>query len=463
MKCYYCSNYEIEIDGVWDDFYKDYNSSDQITPFRKDQTSANGVYNVSHPLLDAFVGHLESEAKSPYNSIPFMIRLVQLWREGKYGEVPKLSPTLLDDKKNRTRVINWTSKMKKLVDFYVHDNNNNEDDVFKKTSIFHSYNLQTLAYERLGDEHMSHGAKLFDSWKSLQKNITLVISDTNYSRTKEILMDVQEKNHPFTRVVVMVDDVKSTEINDADDLQIPVSLQQRPSYAPLMDKAHMDLCEVEFDSSTEWFMMMDVQHNIRDNANLLIHNHFNYFPSFYQWRKEQEEGKDESRWKFGIKKKKPAERKKAAKPVVAYTHCNDHPQSSFQKKCSALINLASRFSAFPKVVDEWDLPFHVEHRSNFCREWKRIYGSKGEFFFEKMNETQMEFIKQNYGDDFDGPYEFDIIDFSFIAGPSATEYIAFLDSDKQNGKARSIYRMIDSTLYMHHSPFVKLSTGANNP
>ena len=350
------------------------------------------------------------------------------------------------------------------MDLHLHDINGNEDDVLKVTSIFQSYNLQTLSYERLGDEHLSHGAKLFDSWKSLQKNITLVISDTNSSRTKEILVDVQEKNHPFTRVVVMVDDVQSTEINVADNLQIPVSLQQRPSYAPLIDKVHMDLCEVEIDSLTEWFMMMDGEHNIRDNADLLMQNQFKYFPSFYQWRKEQEKGKHGSKWNFGMLKKKSAERKTIAKPVVAYSPCNDHLQSSFQKKCSALIRLASRFAEFPfvEVVDEWDLPFHEKQRSNFCREWKHIYGSRGEFFFEKINETQMEFINKTYGDDFDGPYKYGTIDFSFVAGPSATEYMSFLSSDKQNDKARSIYKMIDSTLYMHQSPFVKLSSGSIN-
>jgi len=73
----------------WDAFYED------IPISLLHHTNGNGIYNVSHPLLERLTGQLEVEAPCPYNSIPYDYRMSQMWVEGTLGIVPQLAPKIM--------------------------------------------------------------------------------------------------------------------------------------------------------------------------------------------------------------------------------------------------------------------------------------------------------------------------------------------------------------------------------
>jgi hypothetical protein len=169
------------------------NSSLSVEPLSQlivNVTCGNSIYNISHPLLEAFVSQLEVEAPTPYNSESYDFRLVQLLEEGRTGKVPPLPPKImLNEEGNTITLANNTAMLKKWVARYSEP----DSSPFKETTMLRSNGPINLHTSDLGGEHIIHGARMYESWTDHKKThpIALVISNTNWTRTKEIVASVE--------------------------------------------------------------------------------------------------------------------------------------------------------------------------------------------------------------------------------------------------------------------------------
>jgi len=470
------SNFQIETESFWSDFNKDYIGTDNIEPFRKERACGNQIYNVSHPLLEAFVSHLEVEAPSPYNSIPFDDRLVQLMREGMFGEIAKIHPRImLNDEGNYITLANNTDMLRRWVNLYSPLDRKEELDPFKTTGIIRSYNYQATSADHLGNEYVFHGIKLYDSWKKQEINITLVISDDDSNRTDEILADVQDKDHPFTEVIVMGDrgedqthefhsygrsygrhydgkiDTNYTELYLKKRRKtIKLRYQKRvKDYPSVMDPKRMDLCQARIDISSEWFMLMDSSHDIRDDADLLV------IKKRQQHHRQKSKHKRRQRIYDDSDENKRPEFSYDYEPVVAFTPAVFPELCSEHNDCWALEMLAQKiWNDMVKVYFEWDVPFFVDFRNSFCDEWERMNGLELSMTTDTGTYANLHFNRLQKRLQEKGVEISDLYDFIGPRGPTAAEYFAFLA--KEN-KDRGYYISADRTLYMQKSPFVKTS------
>lgn len=340
----------------WDNFYE------QIPLSLIHHINGNAIYNTSHPLLERLVGQLEVEAPCPYNSIPYDYRMSQMVVEGALGIVPELAPKImLNEEGENITLSNNTEMFRKWWDMH------SDDRPFKETPVIHNYAATNLIPRHLGPEYIIHGAKLYAPWNPTKTRITLVISEWFHDRSTYLLEHLDEKDHPFSAVVVMV----PPDVESHDDYYNMTVVPSRAQHRSAPD--YMDLCEAEV--KTEWFMMTNSYHKVASHVDLM------FVPGTF-------------------------------KPVVPFTpatyaFCFKFPY------CKESVNLAQRFNpGHEKVVLDFDILYHTETRNAFCKDWKERFGPEGENLYKgrrKQKALEGKII---------GP-----------SGPTGTSYAAYLARD----------------------------------
>lgn len=337
----------------WDNFYE------QIPIPLLDHTNGNGIYNTSHPLLDRLVGQLEVEAPCPYNSIPYDYRMSQMWIEGTMGIVPTLAPKImLNDEGENITLSNNTAQFAKWGDLWA------AEHPFKETPVIHNYAATNLIPRHLGPEYIIHGAKLYAPWNPTKTEITLVVSEWFFDRSRHLLQNLDQKDHPFSEVVIMLP--PNVEAHDDYDNMTIVPTRSQHREAPDV----MDMCEA--DVTTEWFMLTNSYHQVANHVDLM------FTPGKYQ-------------------------------PVVPFTpatflFCFKYPY------CKETVNLAQRFNpGHEKVVLDFDMLYHTKTRDEFCAKWKEMNGDDGENLYTYQKHRVLRRAK------IIGP-----------SGPTGTSYTAYL-------------------------------------
>ncbi|KAL3766901.1 hypothetical protein ACHAW5_000919 [Stephanodiscus triporus] len=344
----------------WDVFYE------KIPISLLHHTNGNAIYNTSHPLLERLVGQLEVEAPCPYNSIPYDYRMSQMWVEGTLGIVPTLAPKImLNEEGENITLSNNTEMFKKWADIWEKTN------PYKFTKAIHNYAATNLIPRHLGPEYVIHGAKLYSPWDPTKTEVTLVISEWFFDRSIHLIKNLDEKDHPFSEVVVMVPPVIA-ERDDYDQMtEVPVRTQHRgaPDF--------MDLCEA--DVKTDWFMITNSYHSVARHVDLM------FTPGTFI-------------------------------PVIPFTpatyaFCFKYPY------CKETVNLAQRIKpGHDKVILDMDMLYNTKMRDAFCKEWKEENGEEGEDLY-KHQQRRLMFRKKIIGP----------------PGPTGTSYLAYLAREKKDG------------------------------
>ena len=348
------SNFHSQYDGdKWDNFYE------KIPISLLHHTNGNAIYNTSHPLLERLVGQLEVEAPCPYNSIPYDYRMSQMWVEGTLGIVPDLAPKIMLSEEGENITLSDNRDMfKKWAEIW------EREDPFKYTPVIHNYAATNLIPRHLGPEYIIHGAKLYSPWNPTKTDVTLVVSEWFFDRSLHLIKNLDEKDHPFSEVLVMVPPVAGAH-DDYDKLtDVPVRTQHRgaPDF--------MDICEA--DIKTEWFMITNSYHHVARHVDLM------FTPGTF-------------------------------KPVIPFTpatyaFCFKYPY------CKETVNLAQRINpGQDKVVQDMDMLYNTEARNEFCKEWKEENGEEGEDLY-KHQQRRLMFRKKIIGP----------------PGPTGTAYYAWL-------------------------------------
>jgi len=344
----------------WDNFYE------QIPISLLHHTNGNAIYNTSHPLLERLVGQLEVEAPCPYNSIPYDYRMSQMWVEGTLGIVPELAPKIMLNEEGENITLSDNINMfKKWADIWEKEN------PFKYTPVIHNYAATNLIPRHLGPEYIIHGAKLYSPWDPTRTEVTLVVSEWFFDRSIHLIKNLDEKDHPFSEVVVMIPPAAITH-DDYDMMtEVPVRAQHRA--AP----DFMDLCEA--DIKTEWFMITNSYHQVSRHVDLM------FTPGKFQ-------------------------------PVIPFTPAT-YPFCFKFPYCKETINLAQRFNpGHDKVVLDMDMLYHTESRNAFCKQWKEENGDEGEDLY-KHHQRRLMFRKKIIGP----------------PGPTGTSYFAWLVRQGKDG------------------------------
>eukprot|EP00986_Skeletonema_menzelii_P003296 scaffold985_cov145-Skeletonema_menzelii.AAC.11 len=344
----------------WDNFYE------QIPISLLHHTNGNAIYNTSHPLLERLVGQLEVEAPCPYNSIPYDYRMSQMWVEGTLGIVPELAPKIMLNEEGENITLSDNINMfKKWADIWEKEN------PFKYTPVIHNYAATNLIPRHLGPEYIIHGAKLYSPWDPTRTEVTLVVSEWFFDRSIHLIKNLDEKDHPFSEVVVMIPPAAIAH-DDFDMMtEVPVRAQHRA--AP----DFMDLCEA--DIKTEWFMITNSYHQVSRHVDLM------FTPGKFQ-------------------------------PVIPFTPAT-YPFCFKFPYCKETVNLAQRFNpGHDKVVLDMDMLYHTESRNKFCKEWKEENGEEGEDLY-KHHQRRLMFRKKIIGP----------------PGPTGTSYFAYLVREGKDG------------------------------
>jgi len=352
----------------WDNFYE------QIPIPLLDHTNGNAIYNTSHPLLERLVGQLEIEAPCPYNSIPYDYRMSQMWIEGTMSIVPKLSPIImLNEEGENITLSNNTAMFNKWADVWSHTN------PFKQTQVIHNYAATNLIPRHLGPEYIIHGAKLYSPWDPSRTEITLVVSEWYFDRSRNLLDTLDERDHPFSEIVIMLPPTVEAHEDYSNLTNVPTRSQHRE----VAD--YMDLCAA--DVTTEWFMFTNSYHIVANHVDLMF-----------------------TSGKF--------------QPVVPFTpatipFCFKFPY------CGETVNLARKFKAgHKKVVLDFDMLYHTETRNAFCVEWRSMFGEEGEDLYKERTRT---FRRKKVI----GP-----------PGPTGTSYTAYLSKVGKAGMYKMVDRSL---------------------
>jgi len=318
---------------------------------------------------------------------------------------------------------------------------------YKETPELISVIPSSVVQEDLRDGSVIHAVKVYESWikKRRERPLTLVISSRNASRTEEILASLDRKRHPFSKVKVMVDRRSPTVPNFSRHTGIPTTFQRRKEgweYEENFDRGLMDLCEA--DVSTEWFVVMDTDLDIRDVSEIYVATPPKCEPgayhTYYCQRSSIRTAND-----LRAPGNPPADVSKGWRPVVpfrpaTYEHILQFPhQKKVLSRARSFLRLANKINEtiasnenVKRVVYEWDAVYHSTFRDMFCNAWRQVYGEYGEHLEAE-------------------PW-----------GPTATDYYSFLLSTTTSFSRRDVkfslpYVLIDSTLRVHKSPF-ELST-----
>ncbi len=310
----------------WDQFYQ------KIPYSLLNHINGNGIYNISHPLLERLVSQLEVEAPCPYNSIPYDYRMSQMVVEGQFGIVPKLAPKIMlnEDGQNITLSDN-TAMFAKWWSMW------EDERPFKETPVIHNYAATNLIPRHLGPEYVIHGAKLYSPWDPTETKISLVVSEWFSDRSQHLLETLDSREHPFSEVILMLPpDVMAKDLYN--ETVVPV----RPHHRVAPD--YMDLCEAPVE--TEWFMMTNSYHHVARHVDIM------FTPGSF-------------------------------KPLIPFTpatyaFCFKFPY------CKENVNLAQRINPkHDKVVLDYDMLYNTKERDAFCKKWKEDYGEEGEDLYKK--------------------------------------------------------------------------------
>jgi len=365
----------------WDAFYED------IPISLLHHTNGNGIYNVSHPLLERLTGQLEVEAPCPYNSIPYDYRMSQMWVEGTLGIVPQLAPKIMLNEEgenitlsdNKAMFTKWANRWK-------------DEEPYRFTKAIHNYAATNLIPRHLGPEYVIHGAKLYSPWDPSRTEVTLVISEWFFDRSLNLIKNLDNKDHPFSKVIVMIPPSISNSHDYSMYTSVPVHLQFRDT------PDFMDLCSAEV--TTEWFMITNSYHQVSRHVDLM------FTPGKFV-------------------------------PVIPFTPAT-YPFCLKFPYCKEIIHLAQRWNPKHKqVVLDMDMLYNTEQRNAFCKEWTERNGEHGEDLYAKHQPVRY----QLRGDSIIGP-----------KGPTGSDYLAYLGSKKKDG----MYKMTDRSLYGARPPFVKV-------
>ena len=344
----------------WDTFYE------SIPISLLHHTNGNAIYNTSHPLLERLVGQLEVEAPCPYNSIPYDYRMSQMWVEGTLGIVPELAPKIMLDEEGENITLSDNLAMfKKWADIW------EKEEPFKFTPVIHNYAATNLIPRHLGPEYIIHGAKLYSPWNPVRTDVTLVVSEWFFDRSLHLIKNLDEKDHPFSEVVVMTPPV----VGAHDDYDEMTNANVRTQHRNAPD--YMDLCEA--DIKTDWFMITNSYHHVSRHVDLM------FTPGTF-------------------------------KPVIPFTpatyaFCFKYPY------CKETVNLAQRMNPGHKqVVLDMDMLYNTKERDAFCKEWKEANGDEGEDLY-KNQQRRLMFRKKIIGP----------------PGPTGTAYLAWLTKEGKDG------------------------------
>ena len=235
----------------WDGFYE------SVPVSLLHHVNGNGIYNISHPLLERIVGQLEVEATSPYNSIPYDYRMSQIWTEGTLGIVPKLAPKIMLNEKGENITLSDNLEM-----FSSWADRWKDEEPYKNTMAIHNYAATNILPRHLGLEYVIHGAKLYSPWDPTRMEITLVVSEWFYDRSLSLIKDLDDKDHPFSGVIIMIPESVSNSHDYSKYTSVPVTLQYRraPDF--------MDLCAAEV--TTDWFMITNSYHQVSRHVDLMF-------------------------------------------------------------------------------------------------------------------------------------------------------------------------------------------------
>jgi len=344
----------------WDNFYE------KIPISLLHHTNGNAIYNTSHPLLERLVGQLEVEAPCPYNSIPYDYRMSQMWVEGTLGIVPELAPKIMLNEEGENITLSDNLRMfKGWADSW------EKEDPFKYTPVIHNYAATNLIPRHLGPEYIIHGAKLYSPWDPTKSEVTLVVSEWFFDRSLHLIEHLDEKDHPFSEVVIMVPPVAGAHDDYYQLTDVPVRTQHRgaPDF--------MDLCEA--DVNTDWFMITNSYHHVARHVDLM------FTPGTF-------------------------------KPVIPFTPAT-YPFCFKFPYCKETVNLAQRINpGQDKVIQDMDMLYNTEARNAFCAEWREQNGDEGEDLY-KNQQRRLMFRKKIIGP----------------PGPTGTSYYAWLVRENKDG------------------------------
>ena len=316
-------------------------------------------------MLELLVNQLEIEAPTPYNAIPYDYRISQIIVEGALGIVPEITPKILENEDGKAiRLSNNTETFARWWKEYKHD------VPFKETPVIQNFAATNIIPRHIGPEYIIHGAKLYSQWEPTRTSITLVISEWYNDRSNHLLSRIDNADHPFSELIVMLPpDIMTPEYYNMTTMKVT------PQHRATSD--FMDMCEAKVE--TEWFMMTNAYHQVAFHVDSMF---------------------------------TPA----SLKPVIPYTpatysFCFKYPF------CKKTVTLAQRFNpAHDKVVEDFDMLYNTAQRNAFCKEWKSRYGQEG----EKLEESK------NHGDptvhrSLEGPQ-----------GPTGTSYVAYLVANNKD-------------------------------
>jgi len=169
----------------------------------------------------------------------------------------------------------------------------------------------------------------------LLQNVTLVISDSDRSDFNGFLETLDETNHPFSDILIMVPtQVEFVSIIPVHSAQVHfVSRDNRPEYT--------DICHAPI-KNTKWFMKLDSFLPLGQVRQLMVHN----------------------------------STKDAPKPIVMYskvspTDCSDFTRCAKEYSLAKMIN-----SSMQKIFVHSHFVYEKDSLSDFCDQWKDHFDEK---------------------------------------------------------------------------------------
>jgi hypothetical protein len=124
--------------------------------------NGNAFYNLTHPLLEAIVQQLESEAGTAANSIPYDYRIAQMVEEVETGEVPMLFTLIGDDEAIPQDFFDLISAF-------------DLEELIRDTPLMGDYARTNMLPSLIGDDEVViHGARMFAPWNRSNLGVSTI-------------------------------------------------------------------------------------------------------------------------------------------------------------------------------------------------------------------------------------------------------------------------------------------------